>query len=75
MTTYEKDKVDRIFKMIDPCGFIQLFEETIAIALKDGRRITHEEAFDKINKEYHSYTKLYRYSNFESFKRIKKTYS
>lgn len=66
---YDKQKVDRIFKMIDRDGFVELFNQALKIACKNNERLTHKEAFNQLNDEYFEYTKKYRYDSFESFKK------
>lgn len=66
--TYEKQKVQRIFKMIDSSGFIELFYLELKEACKNNEKLTQKDAFDKINTEYFNYTGKYRYNSFESFK-------
>ncbi len=66
--TYPKVKVDRIFKMIDKQGFVELFNQEIKIACKNNEKLTRKDAFDKLNQEYFDYTGKYRYNSFESFK-------
>lgn len=61
----------RIFRMIPTDGFIALFWDEIKTANHSGTHITHREAFEKLNEEYFSVTGIYRYSSFESFKKIK----
>ena len=61
----------RIFRMISPLGFVNLFWEEIKQAANLGKHITHEQAFDKLNSEYFESTGKFRYKNFQSFKNIK----
>lgn len=61
----------RIFRMISPGGFVNLFWEEIKAAAQSGKHITHEQAFEKINTEYFKSTGKYRYKNFASFKTLK----
>lgn len=68
-SVYDKQKVDRIFKMIDRDGFVELFNQALKIACKNNERLTHKEAFNQLNDEYFEYTKKYRYDSFESFKK------
>ncbi len=67
--TYEKEKVDRIFKMIDRCGFVECFNMELKKAFKNNEKLTHKEAFNRLNEEYFEYTGKYRYNDFESFKK------
>ena len=64
-------KHERIFRMIAPEGFVNLFWEEIKSAAAAGKYMRQEEAFEKINNEYHQSTGKYRYKNFASFKVIK----
>lgn len=66
--TYEKEKVDRIFKMIDSEGFIALFNQELKTAWQNNEKLTKTEAFYRLNEEYFSYTGKLRYNSFESFK-------
>lgn len=61
----------RIFRMISPEGFINLFWEEIKAANSENKPITHQYAFDKLNNEYYSGTGKYRYKNFQTFKTLK----
>jgi hypothetical protein len=69
----EKNETDqaRIFRMISPQGFTNLFWEEIKTAQSSGKHLTHEEAFDKLNEEYHQTTGKYRYKSFSSFKTLR----
>lgn len=66
--TYEKEKVDRIFKMIDRCGFVECFNLELKKAYRNNEKLTHKEAFNRCNEEYFAYTGKFRYNDFESFK-------
>ena len=61
----------RIFRMISPAGFINIFYEEIKAAQLLNKSITHEQEFEKINKEYYQSTGKYRYKNFQTFKALK----
>lgn len=67
---YEKKKVDRIFKMIDKEGFIELFNQELKNANKNNLKLTQSDVFNQLNNEYYNYTGKYRYNNYESFKAI-----
>lgn len=72
--TYEKEKVDRIFKMIDPGGFVELFNLELKIACKKREKCTQMDAFNRLNDEYFAFTGKYRYNSFQSFKKVLYTY-
>lgn len=61
----------RIFRMISPIGFVNLFWEEIKSAQNNENPITHQQAFNKLNQEYYESTGKYRYKNFETFKTLK----
>lgn len=67
---YQQDaaiqKHKRLAKMINPEGFKELFYHTL-----QQHHCTHEQAFDLLNNEYHSQTEIYRYKNFDSFRKVK----
>ncbi len=66
---YDKQKVDRIFKMVDKDGFVELFNLELKQACHNHEKLTQNDAFDKLNKEYFAYTGKCRYNSFESFKK------
>ena len=70
MTKHETNHV-RIFRMISPTGFVNLFWEEVKSASDGEKYITHEQAFDKLNCEYFAATGKYRYKNFQSFKSLR----
>lgn len=61
----------RIFRMISPSGFVNVFWEELKKAQSDNKPITHNQAFEIINTEYFKTTGKYRYKNFETFKKLK----
>jgi len=61
----------RIFRMISPSGFINIFYEEIKSAQARNKPISHEQAFELINTEYYRSTGKYRYKNFQTFKALK----
>lgn len=67
-TTYDKQRVDRIFRMIDKDGFVELFNQTLKTACRNNQKLTKNDAFNKLNDEYYQYTGKYRYNCYESFK-------
>ena len=69
----EKTEINtqRIFRMISPVGFINIFNDDIKLSVKRGEIKTHEQIFDRLNEEYHQATGKFRYKNFQSFKTIK----
>ncbi len=66
-----KTNQSRIFRMISPMGFVNLFWEELKLAQGIQAPITHQAAFDKLNNEYHASTGKFRYKNFETFKKLK----
>ncbi|MEI7524561.1 MAG: hypothetical protein WCJ95_09540 [Mariniphaga sp.] len=61
----------RVFRMISPSGFVNLFWEVLKDAQSIDQPITHQQAFDQLNNEYYEVTGRYRYKNFQTFKTLK----
>ena len=61
----------RIFRMISPAGFVNLFWEEIKICQKSEQPFNYQQIFDALNEEYRQSTGKYRYKNYETFKIIK----
>ena len=56
----------RILKMTTKTGFVELFWEAVNA---DQQQHTHEEIYDKLEREYQQVFKRRRYTSFKSFRR------
>lgn len=56
---------ERILKMIERSGFIQLFWEEV----KKRPKATYEEVYESLEQEYSSVIGARRYANYDSFRR------
>ena len=58
----------RIIQMTTKCGFVRLFWEELGRLQKTNSKITHEEVYNNLEKEYYQATGQRRYASFRSFR-------
>jgi len=62
----------KILRMIDWKGFMAVFNEELERRRKIDPKISEKEVFDELNEEYYNYFNKFRYSDYYTFKKIKK---
>lgn len=59
---------DRIIQMMTKQGFVELFWKDFFNLQHKNRKITHQEVYERLEKEYLAATGQRRYANFKSFR-------
>ena len=59
---------ERIVQMLTKQGFTAIFWDELRIQLKNNPKITHEDVYEKLEKEYQNETGQRRYASFRSFR-------
>jgi hypothetical protein len=62
----------RVLRMIDRKGFLEIFYDDLRAKRQENPKISEREVFDSINQEYYEAFSKYRYSDYNSFKQLKK---
>lgn len=75
MKKHTKPEVDKVtidvkfILMLTPSGFRDVFWDELAKKRKENPGITQKEVFDLLNEEYYRVFGVYRYSDYDSFRR------
>lgn len=59
---------DRQIQMLTKSGFVKIFWEDYAMLSNKNPSITHEQVYERLEKEYQAGTGQRRYANFKSFR-------